>query len=104
MIALLLSWVAATAYLLAGLRIICFQRNGARYRRWVSLSASGIAGCCLASAVEIVFLNAPAGFAQAALAVCLCVLLFRSRGNVADMLRPPGRAPGSSGGAHEAVR
>lgn len=104
MIALLLSWVAALAYLLAGLRIICFQRNGARYRRWVSLAASAIAGCCLASAVEIVFLKAPAGFAQAALAVCLCVLLFRSRGNVADMLRSPARPSSSTGGTHEAVR
>ena len=87
MIAMLLSWVAAIAYLLAGLRIICYQRNGARYRRWVSLAASGIAGCCLASAVEIVFLKVPAGLAQAALSVCLCYLLFRSRGNVANMLR-----------------
>lgn len=104
MIALLFSWIAATTYLLAGLRIICFQRNGARHRRWVSLSAAVIAGCCFALVVEIVFLNAPAGFAQAALAVFLCVLLFRSRGNVADMLRPPSKDSDSSGGAHEDVR
>lgn len=100
MIIALLSWIAAIAYLLAGLRIICYQRNGSRYRRWVSLAASGIAGCCLASAVEIIFLKVPAGFAQAALSVCLCYLLFRSRGNVAHMLRATD--PHRAGGQHVA--
>lgn len=102
MIIAILSYVAAFAYLLAGLRIICYQRNGARYRRWVSLVASGIAGCCLASAVEIVFLKVPAGLSQAALAVCLCILLFKSGGNVANMLRATAGA-GRKGGRHEAV-
>ena len=50
-----LTGITLAAYLLGGLRLICYQRNGARYRRLISLAAAAIIAACLCGAVEILF-------------------------------------------------
>lgn len=84
----LIPLAAAIAYLASGVRLLCFQRNGARYRRGVSLLASLLIGTLLCSGLEILLYQRPVSVWQAVLAVLLCILVYRSRGNLAALLRP----------------
>jgi len=82
-----LTVVTVLAYALGALRLICYQRNGARYRRGIGLLASALIAAFLGGIVEIVVFRQLPGGAQAALAVLLTMLVIRSRGNVAELLR-----------------
>jgi len=82
-----LTAITAMAYALGALRLICYQRNGARYRRGISLLASAMIAAFLGGVIEAFFYRQDPGFSQAAVAVLLALLVVRSRGNVADLLR-----------------
>ncbi len=79
---------AAVAYLASALRLLCFQRNGARIRRGISLLACLLIGALLCAGLEILLYQRPVSLWQAAIAVLLCILVYRSRGNLAALLRP----------------
>lgn len=79
---------AAVAYLASALRLLCFQRNGARIRRGISLLACLMIGALLCAGLEILLYQRPVSLWQAAIAVLLCILVYRSRGNLAALLRP----------------
>lgn len=83
----LLPMIAALAYITAALRLLSFSRQGYRYRRSMSLLASALIGTLLCAALDIIFAAAPVSIWQAALAVLLCILVIRSRGNVASLIR-----------------
>lgn len=80
--------IAAIAYLLSALRLACYTRRDARYRRSISLLASLFGGVLCICGLEILLDRQPTSFGQAAAIVLLCILIFRSRGNVAALLRP----------------
>lgn len=79
---------AAIAYLASALRLLCFQRNGARIRRGISLLACLLIGSLLCAALEILLYQRPVSPWQTSVAVLLCILVCRSRGNLAALLRP----------------
>ncbi|RHW21689.1 phage holin family protein [Pseudomonas jilinensis] len=79
--------ITILAYLAAALRLLCFNRHGYRYRRGVSLLASALIGVLLCSALDLVLHPAPVTIWQALLALLISVLVFRSRGNLAHLLR-----------------
>ena len=84
----LIPLAAALAYLASALRLLCFQRNGARIRRGISLLACLLIGALICAGLEIILYQRPVSPWQAAIAVLLCILVYRSRGNLAALLRP----------------
>ncbi len=84
----LIPLAAAVAYLASALRLLCFQRNGARIRRGISLLACLLIGSLICAGLEILLYQRPVSPWQAAIAVLLCILVYRSRGNLAALLRP----------------
>lgn len=80
--------IAATAYLISALRLACYQRGGADFRRGISLLASLLGAASCLSGLEILLYCTPVSLWQATEAVLLCLLIIRSRGNVAALLRP----------------
>ncbi len=84
----LIPLAAALAYLASALRLLCFQRNGARIRRGISLLACLLIGALICAGLEIILYQRPVSLWQAAIAVLLCILVYRSRGNLAALLRP----------------
>lgn len=79
--------IAALAYLLIALRVVCYQRNGACYRWGISLVATVIVAASLVGAGEIIFYKPHVSASQTVLAMLLCFIVFRCRGNVAALLR-----------------
>lgn len=88
MLTTLLPILAAIAYIGSALRLLCFQRNGARIRRGISLLACLFIAALLCAGLEILLYQPPVSPWQAAIAVLLCILVYRSRGNLAALLRP----------------
>lgn len=84
----LLPMLAALAYIASALRLVCFQRNGARIRRGISLLACLLIGALLCAGLEILLYQRPVSPWQTAIAVVLCILVYRCRGNLATLLRP----------------
>ncbi|MDN6874628.1 phage holin family protein [Pseudomonas citronellolis] len=80
--------IAAIAYLAGALRLVCFERAGARYRRGMSLLASLLGASMAISGLEILLYRPPVSIWHAITACLLCLLIYRSRGNVAALLRP----------------
>lgn len=84
----LLPLLAALAYIASAMRLVCFQRNGARIRRGISLLACQLIAALLCNAVDILLYRQHVSPWQAGIAVLLCILVYRSRGNLAALLRP----------------
>jgi hypothetical protein len=84
----LIQLAAAIAYLASGFRLLCFQRNGARYRRGISLLACLLIAALFCAGLEVLLYQRPVSPWQTAIAVLLCILIYRSRGNLAALLRP----------------
>ncbi len=83
----LLPLVTTLAYVSAALRLVCFNRHGYRYRRGISLLASLLIGILLCAALELILYRPLVSPWQSLLAVLLCVLVYRSGGNVAALMR-----------------
>ncbi len=64
------------------------ESNGARIRRGISLVACLLIAALLCAGLEILLYQRPVSPWQAAIAVLLCILVYRSRGNLAALLRP----------------
>ncbi|WBG63418.1 phage holin family protein [Pseudomonas citronellolis] len=88
MLELIVPLIAAIAYLAGALRLVCFERAGARYRRGMSLLASLLGASMAISGLEILLYRPPVSIWHAITACLLCLLIYRSRGNVAALLRP----------------
>ncbi|MEH6565106.1 MAG: phage holin family protein [Halopseudomonas sp.] len=83
----LLPIVVTIAYLLAAARLLSFNRCGYRVRRGMSLLASLMIGALLCAGLDQLLYQHPVSPWQAMIAVLVCVLVYRSRGNVAAMMR-----------------
>lgn len=79
--------VAVMANLATALRLICYQRQGARYRLGMSLLAYALIVCTGGYAIDVVINHAPASPWVAGISLILAVLVFRARGNVAAVVR-----------------
>lgn len=87
MITTLLPLLAAVAYIASAIRLVCFKRNGGRIRRGISLIACMLIASLLCSGLEILLYQPTVSPWQTAIAVLLCILVYRSRGNLAAILR-----------------
>ncbi|WP_022955775.1 phage holin family protein [Perlucidibaca piscinae] len=80
--------VTAMAYMITAIRLLCFPRNGARYRPLISLLASLTIAVLMSSAIVILLFHPVVGVDEALIALLLCVLVCRAGGNLAALLRP----------------
>ncbi|MCP2071483.1 MULTISPECIES: phage holin family protein [Pseudomonas] len=87
-IELIIPLTTALAYLLSALRLACYSRGAARFRRGISLLASLFGASLCLCGLEIILYRPPVSLWHAVATVLLCTLIFRSRGNVAALLRP----------------
>ncbi|EML8065905.1 TPA: phage holin family protein [Pseudomonas aeruginosa] len=85
---LIIPLITALAYLAGAVRIACFRRGAARYRRGMSVVASLLGASMAICGLEILFYRPPVSIWHGVTACLLCLLIFRSRGNVAALLRP----------------
>jgi len=88
MFTFLIPTMTAAAYLLAALRLACYCRGQARYRRGVSLFASVFGASLSLCGLEILLYRPPVSLWHALSSVLMCLLIFRSQGNVAALMRP----------------
>lgn len=84
----LLHIAVAVVYLAAAMRLLCFNRTGLRHRRGISLMAGLLIASLICAGLEILLYQPPVSLWQSAIAILLCILVNRSRGNLAAMLRP----------------
>lgn len=82
-----LPFIAALAYMASAIRLACYNRGTAQFRRYISLLASLFGASLCLSGLEIVLYRPPVSLWHTTTAVLLCILIFRSRGNVATLLR-----------------
>lgn len=80
--------LTALACFLGALRLACYDRGEARYRRGISLLASVLGAELCFTGLEIVIYGQPVSVGQALTSLLLCALIFRAQGNVAALLRP----------------
>lgn len=94
MIALLLATVyalvTAMAYLATAVRLITYAREGARYRPGISTLAALLIAFLLVGALNILLYRPAVNLSEAVVAVLLCSIVIRARGNLATLLTPGG--------------
>lgn len=83
----ILPMITALAYITAAVRLLCFSRDGYRYRWGMSLLAAVLIGTLLCGALDIILNAAKVTLWQALLALLICILVLRSHGNVASLMR-----------------
>lgn len=86
--AVILPFITASAYLIGALRLACYCRGAARFRRSISLFTSLFGASLSLCGLEILLYQPPISPWHATTSVLLCLLIIRSRGNVAALLRP----------------
>lgn len=79
--------IALVAYAAAGLCLLLYRKQGARYRRGVSWLAWVLLVVLAGSAIEIAMHAHAIGFFEAMRAALLSLFIFGARGNVARLLR-----------------
>lgn len=86
MIEFLFQLIAVIAYMLCGVRIVCFNRNGTDFHRGYSFLASLLIASFMGQAVHILFFKDPVTLWDAIFAVLLTIIIYRSKGNVAKLI------------------
>ncbi|MBJ9373703.1 phage holin family protein [Acinetobacter sp. TGL-Y2] len=86
MIEIIFQLIALIAYMICGLRIICFDSAGLRHRREFSILATILIASFIGQSVHILFFKDPVTLWDAIFAVLLAVLICRAKGNVAKLI------------------
>lgn len=86
MIEFLFQFIAIVAYLLCGIRIVCFNRNDTDFHRGYSFLATLLIASFMGQAVHILFFKDPVTLWDAIFALLLAVLICRAKGNVAKLI------------------
>lgn len=86
MIEIIFQVIALIAYMICGLRIICFDSAGLRHRRGFSILATILIASFIGQSVHILFFKDPVTLWDAIFAVLLAVLICRAKGNVAKLI------------------
>lgn len=79
--------VTALSLSISALRLVCYQRQGARFKRSISMLAYLLIVCLGGGAIDIVLNHSVVHWWQAGIAVVFAVLVWRARGNVAVLTR-----------------
>ncbi|ENV91161.1 hypothetical protein F938_03660 [Acinetobacter bereziniae LMG 1003 = CIP 70.12] len=82
----LFQFVALIAYMICGFRIICFNSEGLCHRQGYSILAAILIGSFIGQSVHILFFKDPVTLWDAIFAILLCVLILRTKGNVAKLI------------------
>lgn len=82
-----LTVLALLSYARTCLRLLCYRRGLANHRLHISLAAWLLIVATGTSALEILLGHSHPSFGQAAIALTLCVLVHRAKGNVANIIR-----------------
>lgn len=85
MIEMLFQIIALMAYMICGLRIICFKKQGQHHAGYATAAAILIAAF-IGQSIHILFFKDPVTLWDAIFAVLLAVLVWRSKGNVAKLI------------------
>ena len=86
MIELFFQIVALIAYMICGLRIICFDAQGLQHRRGYSVIATILIAAFMGQSVHILFFKDPVTLWDALFAILLAVLILRTKGKVAKLI------------------
>lgn len=86
MIELFFQIVALIAYMICGLRIICFDAQGLQHRRGYSVIATILIAAFMGQSVHILFFKDPVTLWDAIFAILLAVLILRTKGNVSKLI------------------
>lgn len=86
MIEFLFQLIAVIAYMLCGIRIVCFNRNDTDFHRGYSFLASLLIASFMGQAIHILFFKDPVTLWDAIFAVLLTIIIYRSKGNVAKLI------------------
>jgi len=78
---------AVLIYMATAVRLLHFQPNGARHRRWLSAAASILVAALASRAASIVLFSAPVSIAELIIAIALWRAAMASRGNLAHLIR-----------------
>jgi hypothetical protein len=78
--------ISLAAHLAALIRLLTYQRNGARHRHRVSWLAWALVVVIGGSLIQLTLNPERAGFFETAMAVVLAIFVNRVRGNVARLL------------------
>lgn len=82
----LFQFIALIAYMICGVRIICFNSEGLRHRQGYSVLAAILIGSFIGQSVHILFFKDPVTLWDAVFAVLLAVLIIKAKGNVAKLI------------------
>ena len=85
MIEIMFQLIALIAYLICGLRIICFDAEGLRHRHGFSILATILIAALSGNQFTFSFKD-PVTLWDAIFAVLLAVLICRAKGNVAKLI------------------
>ena len=86
MIEIMFQLIALIAYMICGIRIICFDAEGLRHRHGFSILATILIAAFIGQSVHILFFKDPVTLWDAIFAVLLAVLICRAKGNVAKLI------------------
>jgi len=83
----LVALVFVGANLAAAVRLMCFRRRGARYRRGMSWIAYLLVVGTGGQALDVLVRHEPVTVWQAVVALLIAILVYRAQGNVACIVR-----------------
>lgn len=78
--------IAFISYSMGCIRLLCYRRGRANYRAHVSWLAGMLIFATGTSALEILIGHGQTTLGRACIAVTLCILIFRAKGNVANII------------------
>lgn len=79
--------IAVICYFSCAMRILCFDHRYHHRRKAFEILAVVIIAALMAQSVNIIFFKDPVTIFDALFAILLIVVVFRSKGNVATMLK-----------------
>ncbi len=84
---MLIALIVVIANVATAVRLICYQRHGARYRPIISGLAYLLIVCSGGQVIDVLINNSPVTIWQAGFSFVVALLVLRARGNVACVLR-----------------
>lgn len=84
---MLYSLIAVVCYVLCATRIICFDSQNKKHSRKHEIVAMLLIAAFAGQSINIIFLKDPVTIWDAFFGIVLCTVVFRSKGNIADIFK-----------------
>ncbi|MGB6103628.1 MAG: phage holin family protein [Pusillimonas sp.] len=84
---MLIALIVVVTNTMTAARLICYQRQGARYRLGMSFLAYLLIVCSGGQVIDVLVNNSPVTVWQAVFSAVVALLVLRARGNVASVVR-----------------